>query len=85
MRDDDPAALDEIDKYSMYSEVIRGISARKAELNEAVVELAKVNTAYQKYLERNPYKEKKKILTKKVDSLREELMKAIPDKFGVIS
>ena len=75
--------MDKFDNWVVYQEKLNKITELKQKLNKAVDELAKVNTAYQKYLTANPHKKKKKELTRKVEILREELMKEIPDKFGV--
>ena len=67
--------LDKIDKYSMYADILANQSKLKEQLNEKVARLKKVNTAYQNYLQANPHKEERKKLQKKVDILREQLMK----------
>jgi len=74
--------LDKIAKYEEYQRIVNEAVKLKSLLKTKSTSLAKVNTAYQKYLMDNPYKERKKELTEEVDNLRNELMKVIPDRFG---
>jgi hypothetical protein len=61
-------------KYMRWSDALK---YTKVQLDHIVREAKKVNTAYQKYLQENPHKEKKTELAKKREELTQKILKLI--------
>ena len=68
------------DDWVKYQERLQQLSDLKVELNKTVKDHAKIATAYQKYLQANPYKKDKNYLKKRIQHIREEILRLIPDR-----
>lgn len=65
-------------KFKKYHNKLKRIAKKHEEFLTKDKKLAHLNTKYQKYLAKNPYKVPRKELQKEVEGLKKELMAELP-------